>query len=217
MRALLFMSLAASALADIATLVTLTDYVSSFGARSLDGSPYELWLSKTTSALNSTKWVIDIQGGAWCESIGSCADRAYNPTNCYLGSTNASCFNADSERCMNKTDQMTFECLPACNGARWCGGLFVNDSTTNPLTWDWNKVLLPYHDGGSFSGDNETVTYTTYGNVTVPLYFRGHRNFLAAIDYLSHTAGMDAATEIILTGAMNWGTFGAEPRCSNTV
>lgn len=101
---------------------------------------------------------------------------------------------------MNKTDAMTFECLPACNGARWCGGLFVNDSATNPLTHDWNKVLLPYHDGGSFAGDNATVTYTTYGGKTVPLYFRGHRNFLAAINYLVTHAGLNESTEVILTG-----------------
>jgi len=95
---------------------------------------------------------------------------------------------------------MTFECLPACNGARWCGGLFSNNSATNPLTHNWNKVMLPYHDGGSFSGRNASVTWTTYAGKRVPLYFRGHADLKAAIDYLTRHANFDAATEVILTG-----------------
>ena len=94
---------------------------------------------------------------------------------------------------------MTFACLPACNGARWCGGLFVNDSATNPLTHDWNKVLLPYHDGQSFTGDVAEPVWTTYGGAGVPLYFRGKRNFLAAVDYLQKL-GMGGAQEVALTG-----------------
>ena len=182
MRLALNLLLCAAAVADVATLVTLSDYVEQ-GAVCLDGTPYEIWYAAASNPANASKWVFDIQGGAWCESISECASRAYDPTNCYLGSSSAACFNADGERCMNKTDAMTFECLPACNGARWCGGLFVNDSATNPLTHDWNKV-----------------TYTTYGNQSVPLYFRGHRNFLASIDYLIANANLGLATEVILTG-----------------
>jgi len=139
-------------------------------------------------------------GGAWCQSIEACADRAYNPTNCFLGSSNASCFNADGERCENKTSAMQFSCLPACNGARWCGGLLTNSSTTNPLTSDWNKVMLPYKDGQSFSGNLQDPIMTTYRGNTVPLYFRGQRNFLASIDYLKRNLGMDGAVEVGLTG-----------------
>lgn len=106
----------------------------------------------------------------------------------------------NGERCHNKTSRMTWECLPACNGDRWCGGLFSNNSVTNPLTHDWNKVLLPYHDGGSFSGRNDTVTWTTYAGQRVPLYFRGHRNLLASVSYLKQHAGLGRATEVIVTG-----------------
>ena len=175
--------------------VLLSDYVESTGARCLDGSPYELWLAR--SSTGSPHFVIDIMGGAWCGDIASCEARAYAPASCFLGSSNASCFNADSERCADKAPAMQFSCLPACNGARWCGGLMTNSSATNALTHDWNKVLLPYKDGGSFAGNNETVTMTPSG----PLYFRGQRNFLAAIDYLVRNAGLGAAgSEVILTG-----------------
>ena len=77
------------AISSTATLVTLTDYVNSMGARCLDGSPYEvrcpasvfcdengiwgsftltyftprsqLWFAPATSPTNATKCVIDIQ------------------------------------------------------------------------------------------------------------------------------------------------------------
>ena len=92
---------------------------------------------------------------------------------------------------------MQFSCLPACNGARWCGGLMTNSSATNALTHDWNKALLPYKDGGSFVGDSDAAVQTASG----PLYFRGHRNLLAAVDYLVRREGMGAAgSEVLLTG-----------------
>jgi len=159
MRKLVFVLAWHTSTATVADLVTLTDYVAggsngAFNARCLDGSPYELWFAPATSPVNATKWVLEFQGGGWCQSISDCSARAYGP-GCYLGSSNASCFDANSERCANKSASMSFECLPACNGARWCGGLFLNNSVTNPLTHDWNQVLLPYHDGQSFSGGAE--------------------------------------------------------------
>lgn len=44
-----------------ANLVTLNSYVEPFGARSIDGSPYEIWVYQ--SETGSNKWAIDIQGG----------------------------------------------------------------------------------------------------------------------------------------------------------
>jgi len=140
--ALAFVAAAASPNSEVATNVLLTAYVESAGARCLDGSPYEIWVARSPSA--SPHWVIDIMGGAWCGDLASCEARAYAPQGCFLGSSSAACFNADSERCADKAPQMSFSCLPACNGARWCGGLMTNGSATNPLTHDWNKVLLPY-------------------------------------------------------------------------
>ena len=51
---------------NVATLHTLTDYVSDpWGARSLDGSPYEIWVSLAQpGSPNAQRWVIDIMGGA---------------------------------------------------------------------------------------------------------------------------------------------------------
>ena len=191
---------AAIAAANDANLITLSDYVAPFGARALDGSPYEFWHAPATSPSSSSSWVIDIMGGAWCTSLAACADRAYNPSGCYLGSSNASCFNADGERCRNKTAAMPFSCLPACNGARWCGGLLSNASSTNPLSHDWHRVLLPYHDGQSFTGNVSGAVMATFRGSPVPLFFRGKLNFLAAIDYMVKHLGLGDATEVALTG-----------------
>ncbi len=38
-----------------------------------------------------------------------------------------------------------------------CGGMMSNDPSTNPITYDWNKVLISYCDGASYSGNNDTV------------------------------------------------------------
>ncbi len=206
LNSLLFLTALPYASASVAQLITLTDYVGSsgapeskFNARCLDGSPYEIWFSPATNPSNANKWVIDIMGGAWCQNILACTGRGYGPS-CFLGSSNSSCFNADSERCANKSAAMSFECLPACNGARWCGGLLVNDSTTNPLSHDWNQVLLPYHDGQSFSGAAIEPTMITVGGELKPLWFRGHANFQSSIDYLIKHAGLGSATEVGLTG-----------------
>jgi hypothetical protein len=48
----------------IATLHSLESYLD-FGARSLDGSPYEIWVALAPkNSPNSNRWVLDIMGGA---------------------------------------------------------------------------------------------------------------------------------------------------------
>jgi len=37
-----------------------------------------------------------------------------------------------------------------------------NDPAVNPLTSTYNKVWVEYCDGGSFSGNNDTVVPVTY-------------------------------------------------------
>lgn len=57
---------ASSPNSNIATLHSLDAYVADpWGARSLDGSPYEIWVARAPAASpNKNKWVIDIMGGA---------------------------------------------------------------------------------------------------------------------------------------------------------
>ena len=40
------------------------------------------------------------------------------------------------------SDPMDLAYIPSCLGARWCGGLMMNDTTHNLVTAGWNKVFI---------------------------------------------------------------------------
>jgi hypothetical protein len=107
---------------------------------------------------------------------------------------------------MNYSDTMPWLHIAGCMGSRWCGGLFNNNSATNALTHDWNKVFISYCDGGSYAGDNDNVTTTTYNGQTVPLYFRGFRNLNAILDDLIANYNFGKASEVIAGGDSAGGT-----------
>jgi hypothetical protein len=184
--------------------VLLTDAVDSLGARCLDGSPQRIWIQEATSAVNASKWYVHLMGGGWCTSMASCTARAYSPSQCYRGSSNVSCFNnntgCSTGHAFNET--MDFRDIPCINGARWGGGLLMNDPATNPLTHDWNKVELQYCDGFSYSGNNDTVGRVSQAGVgsDLPLYFRGARNLQAVLQHLTAHAGLGDATHLVLSG-----------------
>nr|GMD00193.1 pectin acetylesterase 8-like [Ipomoea batatas] len=60
--------------------------------------------------------------------------------------------------------------------------------------FNWNKVLITYCDGGSFTGDTETVYNGT------KLYFRGERIFNAVMQELLQK-GMGMAENALLLGS----------------
>eukprot|EP00051_Salpingoeca_urceolata_P009780 m.118854 g.118854 ORF g.118854 m.118854 type:complete len:430 (+) comp16444_c0_seq1:1528-2817(+) len=189
---------------DLATTVLLTDAVHETGARCLDGSPQRYWIQHAPAgSTNATKWSFHHMGGGWCESIESCTTRAYGK-DCYIGSSNESCFATAGARVPGMSPPfnttMDFRHIPSCLGARWCGGLMMNDPALNPVTWDWNKVLLPYCDGGSFSGNNESVTWVQVDGETKPLYFRGFRNFMAVLNDLQRNHALGQATDVVVSG-----------------
>ncbi len=83
----------------------------------------------------------------------------------------------------------------------------MNDPARNPLTHDWNKVLLPYCDGGSFAGNldgsvpsrlHETNSHHAAG--PVDLFFRGFRNLNAVADALQADHGLGNATHVLISG-----------------
>eukprot|EP00729_Bicosta_minor_P004904 gene4904-27811_t len=191
---------ATAAMPNLATTYLLTDAVDKTGARCLDGSPQRYWLQRATGA-NATKWSFHHMGGGWCESVESCAARAYGKTqggDCYIGSSNESCFatagarNPGTESAFNST--MDFQNIPSCNG------MMMNNPKLNPLTYDWNKVLIPYCDGGSFAGNNESVSYVDVRGKMMPLYFRGFRNLNAVLDDLVANHGLGDVTDALVSG-----------------
>ena len=189
---------------NLATSVLLHDPAED-GARCLDGTPPRIWVQKSQSSnpANRTKWAWHFQGGGWCESEESCTERAFAPTKCMLGSSREACFNANSCNVMKYKPVMDFFDLPAVNGARWGGGLLNNSAATNPLSHDWNKVLMMYCDGGSYSGNNATPTMVFdqwNANSTRPIWYRGARNLNFALQTLQKNWGMGDATEILISG-----------------
>ena len=140
-------------------------------------------------------------GGGWCESIDDCAGRAFT----YLGSSNTAYYaqQAPDNGITGKSDfnaSMELAYIPSCLGARWCGGLMVNSSTTNAVTSDWNKVFVRYCNGFSYAGNNETVTPAVHAGAPVNLYFRGARIFDAVVEYLIAQRSLGSATNVILSG-----------------
>eukprot|EP01051_Picozoa_sp_SAG22_P007418 SAG22_NODE_522_length_9503_cov_4.233624_7_plen_271_part_00 len=174
------------------------------GARCLDGTPPRIWVHKSTSAnpANRTKWAWHFQGGGWCESEESCTTRAFGETTCMLGSSREECFNHNGCNVAPFAPVMDVLDLPAVNGARWGGGLLNNSAATNPLTHDWNKVLMMYCDGGSYSGNNATAVPVAWNGTQREIHYRGFRNLNFALQTLKGSAefGMGAATEVLISG-----------------
>mmetsp|Transcript_148035 Transcript_148035/g.260947 ORF Transcript_148035/g.260947 Transcript_148035/m.260947 type:complete len:427 (-) Transcript_148035:60-1340(-) len=190
---------------NLAQSILLNDAVHTHGARCLDGSPQRIWLqrSQSASAANRSKWYFHFMGGGWCRSEPECIQRAYDPKQCYRGSSSLDCFNANDDLEPGKTfnETMDFRNVPCINGARWGGGLLMNTPETNPLTHDWNKVEIVYCDGGSYAGNQGEVSRVSYGGRDdLPLYYRGQRNLDATIDYLVKHEGLGDATHFLVSG-----------------
>ena len=74
-----------------------------------------------------------------------------------------------------------------------------NPRLTGHLSTDCNYLDLIYCDGASFSGHKEKQTPVP-GQPGRFLHFRGRRNIDATIEYALSHLGLDAATEVVLTG-----------------
>lgn len=151
-----------------ATLYKMEDAVNSTGARCLDGSPGAYYF-QAGSGSGTSKWYIHHQGGGWCESMDDCLGRS-------------------------KSDLGSSKNYPATAGLG--GGYFSFDQSENPLMYNWNKVFMRYCDGGSFSGNNDTIA--EYQGVT--LYWRGKRIREAIAADLMANRGLDKATDVMVSG-----------------
>ena len=149
-------------------LVMLTDAQSKDrGAVCLDGTNPGFYMTKGTGT-GANKWVLYFKGGGWCYNEASCASR----TKTSIGSA--------------KLFTPTFA----------FSGPMDSNATVNPTFANYNRVVLWYCDGASFSGDADAVNHKT----EVPLYFRGRRILDAMLDTLKADHGLDTAEEVLLSG-----------------
>lgn len=72
-------------------------------------------------------WLLQFEGGGWCNDLESCLDRA----NTRRGSTNI----------MTKVEIFK--------------GILSNNETLNPDFYNWNRIKLRYCDGASFAGNSK--------------------------------------------------------------
>lgn len=110
----------------LAVDMTLLPDAAATGAVCLDGSPPAYHLHRGSGA-GARSWLLQFEGGGWCNDVPSCTDRAGTRR----GST----------RFMTKLEVFS--------------GLLSSDQAMNPDFYNWNRVKLRYCDGGSFSGDSE--------------------------------------------------------------
>jgi O-palmitoleoyl-L-serine hydrolase len=161
----------------IAELHILNDV--SNGARCLDGSHPGYYLSKgSDDGIN--KWFIYHMGGAWCINIEDCYYRSKTS----LGSINI--------WWPKVHDLSGWGDSPGVKG-----GYFSDNPIINPLMYNWNKVILIYCDGGSFSGHN--FTKTIYNNTEI--FFRGFLNLVGYRRDLVENHNFINATDIVISGA----------------
>ncbi|KAM7507381.1 hypothetical protein LguiA_017834 [Lonicera macranthoides] len=95
------------------------------GAVCLDGSPPAYQFDKgNRKGINN--WLVHLEGGGWCNSVAKCSGRSNDPTG--LGSS-------------NRMVPVGFY------------GILSNSKKENPNFYNWNRILVRYCDGSSFTGD----------------------------------------------------------------
>jgi len=171
----------ASALASdsLSLVVVPQPFADAYGAKCLDGTP-PFYYSRVTAS--SSSWVIFLEGGGWCagtdyaSSLASCVSRAGGGG----GSSNGA--------------GPTFD----------VGGLLSTNSTVNPGFFDANLVFAKYCDGASFTSfqaSSTPVPPELRGNTSLAeIWFRGRNNLEAVLAHLQSSAGLAAATEVVLSG-----------------
>lgn len=134
------------------------------GAVCLDGSPPAYHLQRGFGS-GSSSWIVYLQGGAWCNTTKSCSERKMTA----LGSSKL-------------MEPVQFD------------GILSNRHQLNPDFYDWNKVVIRYCDGASFSGDAEGEDQD--GS---KLFFRGLRIWEVVLEELMGI-GLADAKQALLAG-----------------
>ncbi|PSS34314.1 Pectin acetylesterase [Actinidia chinensis var. chinensis] len=112
--------------------MTLVHNASALGAYCLDGSLPAYHLHRGFGA-GTRNWLLQFEGGGWCNDIQSCLDRAKTRR----GST----------RYMSKQEVFS--------------GILSSNASMNPDFYNWNRVKIRYCDGASFAGDAKFDNGTT--------------------------------------------------------
>ncbi|XP_060203636.1 pectin acetylesterase 9 isoform X1 [Lycium barbarum] len=151
--------------------MTMVHNASALGAYCLDGSLPAYHLHRGYGA-GANNWLLQFEGGGWCNDIKSCLDRAKSRR----GST----------RYMNKWEVFS--------------GILSNNASFNPDFYNWNRVKIRYCDGASFAGDAEFYNGVKFSITCTHISFlQGQRIWQAIIlDLLPK--GLGHAKKALLSG-----------------
>lgn len=147
------------------------------GNACLDGSPFGYYVAANAS---SDDWVIDIDGGGWCDSAVSCVTRI-----------------ASSSRLASST---TWAAVGSGSG------ITSGSPTDNPDYHTFNRVNFPYCDGSSFTSHREQPLSVQHGGNTTLLHMRGWNNLHAAVASLKRDHSMRRVKRLVVTGGSAGGT-----------
>nr|XP_043630362.1 pectin acetylesterase 8-like [Erigeron canadensis] len=145
--------------------ITIIESAVAKGAVCLDGSPPAYQLDKGFGD-GVNNWLVHMQWGGWCHTVENCVERKSMSNG--LGSS-----------------KLMFELD--------FSGILSNKQDLNPNFYNWNRVIMRYCDGSSFTGDVEEVDFVNN------LYYRGARVFDAINEELM-SFGMKDAQNALLTG-----------------
>eukprot|EP01084_Bolivina_argentea_P240270 403700_1 len=124
------------------------------------------------------KYIIYFDGGGWCggyhHRISPCQDSCVHRASDQFGTSNAYDQYLDNDK-----------------------GTMSTDPIINPLSHNWNTVLVKYCDGSSWNGNKNNPVVI---NSNVTLYFRGWRILNALFTLLNADYGLDTATDVVVGG-----------------
>eukprot|EP00930_Biecheleria_cincta_P077171 TRINITY_DN64444_c0_g1_i1.p1 TRINITY_DN64444_c0_g1~~TRINITY_DN64444_c0_g1_i1.p1 ORF type:complete len:459 (+),score=81.44 TRINITY_DN64444_c0_g1_i1:63-1439(+) len=146
------------------------------GAVCLDGTDAGFYFAPAATTSSARVWQIYFQGGGWCYDEIDCWGRS----NGILGSSTSWEENLTWQR----------------------QGMLSDDCDANPDFCNVNRVIIPYCDGNSFSGNRDEAVMVSGpdGSKPKPLYFRGRRVLDAVLDTLLTDFGLDKAKKVLLSG-----------------
>ncbi|CAH9079391.1 unnamed protein product [Cuscuta epithymum] len=136
------------------------------GALCLTGKPAAYYFDHGFGS-GVRNWLVYLQGGAWCNNVEYCA-TAYA-----------------------QLKNLTLDPIPYS-----FKDILSNKKEVNPDFFNWNRVVIRYCDGSSFTSDSERV----YEYNGTKLYFRGLRIYKAVMQELLHKLEMRTAKNALLVG-----------------
>ncbi|CAL9185803.1 unnamed protein product, partial [Musa hybrid cultivar] len=142
--------------------LTLIPSAAAQGAVCLDGTVPGYHLHPGFGS-GADSWLVNLEGGGWCNNAATCRFSK----NTMRGSSNY----------MEKQIQFF--------------GISSNKQEENPDFYNWNRVIVRYCDGASFTGEG----YDAKNN----LYFRGQRIWSVVMEDLM-SKGMRSAKQALLSG-----------------